>query len=198
MKKQQRQKKNISVLLMIILIIYVNIVAVLFGFSLFSVATGKANIVINGFAVDSSGFVYIGHDKCIEVYSECNMIKRISVPTSRGYAFTIDGDKIILSDGDCTYLMNLNGETADKQPNARNNLVYSRHSFVDSSGDSFKLKNVLGRTAIVKNSSDVVYRISDRDLIAKLFFEISVISVLIIVFLIIFLFRRFKSRNQKV
>lgn len=155
---------------MIILIIYVNIVAVLLGFSLFSVATGKANIVINGFAVDSSGFVYIGHDKCIEVYSECNMIKRISVPTSRGYAFTIDDDKIILSDGDCTYLMNLNGETADKQPNARNNLVYSRHSFVDSSGDFFKLKNVLGRTAIVKNSSDVVYRISDRDLITKLFF----------------------------
>lgn len=96
--------------IIILLIIYINLLGALMAFSLFSVATGRADIVISGIAADSDGRVYVGCDKGIEIYEKSELIRRVSIPTSRGYKFTIVNDRIILSDGDYIYTINSNGE----------------------------------------------------------------------------------------
>ena len=167
--------------LLVFLVIYINITALLLGFSLFSVATGKANIIINGIAVDSKGYVYVGYDRKIEVYNNSEFVKKFSIPTSRGYGFTIDNDYILLSTGDYTYSMNLDGIVLDKQLDSYKNHVYSKYSFENIVGDSFRVKSMLFKTRIVKNNNTIVYQISKKDLMVKLLFEISCLSVIIVV-----------------
>lgn len=191
MEKIRKKEKG----LLVILIIYINIIAVLLGFSLFSVSTGKASIVLNGIGVDSKGYVYVGHDKRIDVYNDSEFIKKISIPTSRGYGFTIDNDNILLSTGDYTYLMNLDGEILSKQSDSYENHIYSENSFRNASGDSFKVKSLLFRTKVVKNGKTTVYQISDWDLIAKLFLEVSVVSVPVVVFGFIKISKRSKRER---
>lgn len=159
---------------------------------LFSVATGKANIIINGIAVDSKGFVYVGYDRKINVYNNSELVKKISIPTSRGYGFTIDNDNILLSTGDYTYLMNLDGTVLDKQLDSYENHVYSKYSFKNTVGDSFKVKSILFKTQIVKNNNITVYQISKSDFMAKLFFEISCLSIVIVVPCLIKIFKHSK------
>lgn len=188
MQKLWSEKRN----LLIFLVFYVNIIAFLLGFSLFSVATGKANIIINGIAVDSKGFVYVGYDRKINVYNNSELVKKISIPTSRGYGFTIDNDNILLSTGDYTYLMNLDGTVLDKQLDSYENHVYSKYSFKNTVGDSFKVKSILFKTQIVKNNNITVYQISKSDFMAKLFFEISCLSIVIVVPCLIKIFKHSK------
>ena len=164
-----------------IMIIFTNIIAILLGFSLFSVATGKANIVLNGIAVDSKGVVYIGYDKSIEVYNESKFIKKIPIPTSRGYEFTIDDDNIVFFTGEYIYLLSLDGKVIDKKLDSYENHVYSKNTFKSESGDVYKIESVLLKTKVIKNNNEIMYQISDRDLIAKIFFEISVLSVAILI-----------------
>ena len=156
----------------ILLIIYVNLLGALMAFSLFSVATGKADIVI-------SGRVYVGCDKGIEIYDQSELVRKMSIPTSRGYKFTIVNDRIILSDGDYIYTINSNGEILGTQTDSYENHVRSGNTFKAVNGDIYRVKSFLFRTKIIKNDNTVVYRISDRDLAAKLALEIAGLSVVI-------------------
>lgn len=163
----------------ILLIIYVNLLGALMAFSLFSVATGKADIVISGIATDSDGRVYVGCDKGIEIYDQSELVRKMSIPTSRGYKFTIVNDRIILSDGDYIYTINSNGEILGTQTDSYENHVRSGNTFKAVNGDIYRVKSFLFRTKIIKNDNTVVYRISDRDLAAKLALEIAGLSVVI-------------------
>lgn len=165
--------------IIILLIIYINLLGALMAFSLFSVATGRADIVISGIAADSDGRVYVGCDKGIEIYEKSELIRRISIPTSRGYKFTIVNDRIILSDGDYIYTINSNGEILSTQTDTYGNHVRAGYTFKAENGDIYRVKSFLFRTKIIKNDNTVVYRISDRDLAAKLALEIAGLSVVI-------------------
>ncbi|HAY72933.1 MAG TPA: hypothetical protein DCY31_03610 [Ruminococcaceae bacterium] len=163
----------------ILLIIYVNLLGALMAFSLFSVATGKADIVISGIATDSDGRVYVGCDKGIEIYDQSELVRKMPIPTSRGYKFTIVNDRIILSDGDYIYTINSDGEILDTQTDSYENHVHSGYTFKAENGDIYRVKSFLFRTKIVKNDNTVAYRISNRDLAVKLALEIAALSVVI-------------------
>ena len=146
--------------------------------------TGVASIPIFGFAVDNSDYLYVGTAKQICVYEDRNVINTISPHTSRSYVFTINEEgNILLSTSTKIYTMELNGNILstedDHGADVYNQISYHKRMFISANGDTYRLTNILGRTQILKNDSEVVFQMDVLSYIVKLLLSCSFISVFV-------------------
>ena len=156
-------------------------------FSMFMLISGIAQPFIPRFALDSSERLYIGYNQEIAVFDGNQKIDSISPQTSRGYGFTINpDDTIFICTGDRSYLSDLNGNILEvfEDINLTTNyeILHKGKSFTSVDGDVFKVESPLGYTRIVKNDSEIIFRISPLSFVVKLLIYI---AVLVLVFVLI-------------
>ncbi len=134
---------------------------------------------ISGFAVDSADQLYVGTQKNIVVYQNGKMVDTVEIPTSRSYAFTIDGNDILLATPHSVFRMTLDGvikeETEDPSANTYSRLQRKREFFSEK-GDVYKKSGLL-QPRIIKNGNEAVYRSSTLSVVVKLLLVICFISL---------------------
>lgn len=142
-----------------------------------------------GFAVDSSGNLYLGLDHQISVYSDGELIRTITTGTSRGFAFTIeDGDNLILSTSTVIYEMDLYGNVIEKSEdeNARKFLKMQRNKyFTTEDGCRYECKNVLGYIQIL-SEGEVIYKMPTWHYIVLIAFVLTAICFIVGVIMTIY------------
>ncbi len=127
------------------------LLALVFLISLIFLLTGNGFPVSRSFAVDSAGRLYIGRSSQIEIYENGSLINSISALTSRGYAFTIENDTIVLSTASTVYEMDLSGNVQAEYADTMSR-VYHAHTenrqFTDARGNVYKRSSPWGRLQI--------------------------------------------------
>lgn len=147
---------------------------------------GSATPFIQCFSVDQQGRVYVGFDGKIEVFGNGEYIESFSPKTSRAYVFTIlEDDTILLSTPSVVYSMDLHGNVLDSWKEDGTDtfyqLEYQKKQFTSLDGSHYRLKGSLGWTRIVKDGTNVVYRIPVFSFAIKLILYIWVISLISLV-----------------
>lgn len=167
------------------LIIYVLIAGTAMFICLTLILTGKVTLDYSGFAFDSQGNFYLGKDSKIEVYHDEALVRTINAKTSRGYAFTVQNDTIILSTGTTVYTMDLQGNVTDEKedPDTRtfNALQKQKKVFTSDDGHTYTQKKLFGRISIVSDDGDTVFRMPVSDFVIKSVLTATVISLFIAV-----------------
>lgn len=163
------------------------------------IMSGTVSIFYSGFAIDSSGVIYIGKDDKIEKYFDAKMIGSISPKTSRGYAFTIQkDDTILLSTASSIYTLDLSGNVIDKQEDVGtktfNELQKAKKIFITQDNKNFVMGSQMGRT-IICSDQDIVYQMPMLDYIVKTAFFSVILSALVVVPFIIRKWR-IQGKNQ--
>ncbi len=179
------------------LIFYLILVFPVFFTCLILIISGTVSMFYSGFAVDSSGVLYIGKETKIEKYYDGKMIGTISPQTSRGYAFTIQNDDtILLSTASTVYKMDLLGNVLDKQEDTGtktfNKLQRSKNTFISQNNRKYIMKSRFGRT-VIYSEKDIIYKMPMLDYVVKIAFLFVILSALIIVPIIIVKWK--KCRN---
>ena len=146
-------------------------------------ASGAVTPSVSCFAVDNLDRLYIGTQKEIQIYEKGQIVNCIHVPTSRTYVFTIlDGNKILLSTSTIVYLMDLDGNVLetkeDRGADTYNQISYRKRKFISDNGDVYRISNILGRTRIIKNQTDIVYQINALSVAVKILLVISAAVIL--------------------
>ena len=156
-------KKRVIIKIVILLFVYASMVYFVLG----ALFTGKAMGNIHGFAVNEEGIVYIGTDDGIVCYSGDTVVKRIDLPLSRSYAFTIkDGGYILCTDGEMSFLVSENGDVAFKtETDAYSQFVSlgglkprGNTKYTGKDGIHYFSRNQWGRMFIYSESGAVVYK----------------------------------------
>lgn len=147
---------------------------------------GAATPFVQCFSVDQQERIYVGLNGKIEVYEHGKCIESFSPQTSRAYVFTIlEDDSILLSTPSMVYSMDLHGNVLDSWKedgtDTFNQLQYKRNRFTSLDGSQFRLKGNLGWTRIIKNNTDVVYRIPVFSFAVKLILYLWAISLIALV-----------------
>ena len=158
--------------------------------------TGRVSIIYSGFGVDDSGVLYVGKDSGIEKYKDGKMIGIISPQTSRGYAFTIQGDDtILLSTASTVYTLDLSGnvldEWEDKNTSTFNKLQFIK-KFTTKDGHKYVMKSHFGRTIICCNN-EIIYQMPLLDYIVKILW----FSCFLIAFIFAIMFIKDRKERQK-
>lgn len=144
-----------------------------------------------GFAMDSTGILYVGKDASIEKIKDGKVIETLSPQTSRGYAFTIKkDDTILLSTASTVYTLDLSGniisETEDEGTLTFNKLQITKKFFASSDGKIYVVKSPFGRTTVRSSKGETIYQMPILDYIVKLiligFFLSTCICVPIIIY----------------
>ncbi len=103
---------------------------------------------VEGFAVSSDGTVFIGYMQVIEAYKDGSLIFTFKPPTSRGYSFYIENDKIVIGtasghckiydtkgnyveDGDISFNEVTSRAKKKKAYTTENGDVYEFHGFLE-------------------------------------------------------------------
>lgn len=162
---------------------FCSIVGAIVLLCLMLIISGAVTPSISGFAIDSSGKLYVGMPQKICIYDAETLVGSISPYTSRSYAFTInEDDNIILSTSTKVYLMNLDGTILDTwdDPGADtfNQIRYRKAEYISANGDVYKLSSVFGWISITKNGVDVVWHIDLFSYIVILLLGISATAIL--------------------
>lgn len=184
-----------------ILAIFMPVWAGIILFCLCMTTFGGASPSIVGFAVDSQNRIYVGESNGIEVHENQLHVLTINPQTSRSYVFTIlEDDTILLSTPTKVYHMDLTGEIMDtwedNGADTFNQIQYQKHRFTSANGDEYKVKGLLGRTRIVKNETEVVYRISLLSFIVKILEPLAAIGLCITVACCMYISFDKKSNKQ--
>ena len=173
--------------------IFIAPVFVIMPICMFLIISGKANVSINGFAVDRKGYLYIGQESKIEVIKESQVIRTVSPHTSRGYTFTIENEKILVGESCYIYTMDLNGEILSKNEDPftekTNEIRSLKKVFIDEDGGKYKLINILGHYKVIrtKNGESItIYRMLLLDNIVLLLIQISSVIMAICIPIIVF------------
>ena len=179
-------RKLIIICFAFILISFVCVIAML---------TGLADTEIRGFAVDSSGRIYVGMNNEIRVYDKDIQVNSISPQSSRAYAFTIsEDDTLLLSTANKVYKMTTDGEILDSWEDKASltyiNLRRNKNEFT-SGKDTYTLKGTFFRSRIVKNNNETVYQITLLSFIFKILSFIGFGGMTICIFMAV---RRVNSR----
>lgn len=158
--------------------------------------TGRVSIIYSGFGVDDSGVLYVGKESGIEKYKDGKMIGIISPQTSRGYAFTIQGDDtILLSTASTVYTLDLSGnvldEWEDKNTSTFNKLQFIK-KFTTKDGHKYVMKSHFGRTIICCNN-EIIYQMPLLDYIVKILW----FSCFLIAFIFAIMFIKDRKERQK-
>ena len=164
------------------IICFISIFWIVILFCLVLIGSEKVTISISNFAVDSNDRLYIGTPTKICVYENGQLLTTLNPHTSRAYAFTItEEEQILLSTASTVYLMDLAGNTISQEedPGADmyNQLQYNRKHFISAKGDYYCVVDAIGRTKIIKNSSEIIYQLSMLSFCVKILLISSVIAM---------------------
>ena len=165
----------------------------IYFFSLFGVLTNKYNISYKGFAVDSTGNIYIGfREGEIKKFKDGKQVSTLFAPTSRGYDFTItENDTLYIDCGDRAYYIDFEGNIIDEIEGvipSFSQIRPDRSIFVTNEGVIYEKQFNFGRTKIVKyeEEKETVYEMPLSNyciklivVIGSLVFLISILSVII-------------------
>ena len=138
---------------------------------------------IAGFGVDSIGRLYVGENDSIKIYQDGQRVGVIALRSSN-YAFTVDSnDRILVAYPSSVYLMDISGNK-QKIMEDDNAQIYSqfksdRSTIISANGDRYKCVGKFGWTRIVRNSSEVVYKISVFSFAIKCLMLICTISMFV-------------------
>ena len=158
--------------------------------------TNSVELSVDCFAVDSAGKLFVGSNGQIRVYENAQLKYVISeykgvgdVPV-KGAIFTIESnDMITMVTGRHIILMDLMGNVQEVKKTDTSSIYSemqgSKNRFMTQSGDVYTMHNVLGRTCIQKNSSELVYQISAFSLLVKVLLVLSVLGFVVTVPIII-------------
>lgn len=158
---------------------------------IFLLSTGHTFLSVNGFALDSSGQVYVGGESKILVFKGADLVRTINPHTTRTYAFTIKDDKIVLSTSLVTYIMDLQGNTIIQEEDINNktfnHLQRNRKVFVDNEGKKYVYKTgIFVRDHIVCTDNNIkIYEMPIKDYWIKILIVISAFNIVILVLSII-------------
>ncbi len=166
-----------------------------------SIATGKASVTMSGYAIDSSGNLYIGKEYEIQVYDSGILKYTINPQTSRAYVFTMDSnDRIILSTASTVYTMSLQGdvlsEIEDYGTSTYNKLASRKRFFTAANGDKYTLVSILGRFVILRNNREIIYKMPVLDYVVKMLWWLVYLSSLVIVPIILVKWRRWDRKSS--
>lgn len=183
-----------------LLIIYLLCVFPVFSVCFFMVMFGDVSISYNGFALDSSGVLYIGTDAGIQKYKDEIMIDLIDPKTSRGYIFTItDEDHILLSTASTVYILDLEGNTIDEYDDtgtkAYNYLQSTKRVFATQDGKKYVMNSEFGRINICSDE-EMIYQMPVTDYIVKVISFLSGISIFIFAPIIIIKWRKEEEKQS--
>ena len=174
-----------------ILFIVLCIIAVLSFLGLFF---GSEDPYLQHFGVDSSERLYILNKTDISVYEDGVLHNTIDLHASlneiqnkvnlKAPSFKITSDDyIVVATGEYLCTLDLQGNLLNYGKDANNTQV--KLSMIEQvtipNGDQYCRENTLGRTAIVKNGSEVVYQITVSSLLVKLGLYLSAIMLIGIV-----------------
>ena len=180
--------------------IYLAIAFPVIMFCLFSMFSGKVNISLSGFAVDSTGKMYLGKDSAIEVYEGDTFLYSISPKTLRGYCFTIQpNDTILLSTSTSVYVLDIKGSVISQEEDVGtkvfNSLQQNMKTFNSIDGHTYQLKSPWGRTQIVCiDNGNIIYRMPIYDYIVRILVIFYMISMFICIPIII---KKWRKQNGK-
>lgn len=167
---------------------------------------GNADPFVNCFAVDGSGNVYLGIGDRIEVYangcyqstfSDLDCFSQISMKNA---LFTIEkGNTFLLVTESNLYYLDLQGnliEKTDRSITLYNRLAAGIPTFTSAQGDDYRLVNRLGRTRIVKNGEQTVFRLPFAAFAVKITFSLAELALLfaVVVFCVP---RKKRSKRRK-
>lgn len=144
------------------LFIFVGVVVPLLLIIIILVATNTVSLTYSGFAIDSENNLYLGKTGGkIDVYSGGKIVKSISLMTSKGYAFTIKKDKLVVAALSNIYILDLEGNILEKKEclndTEYNKLFKEKNIFIDSEGNKFILSNVFGYYSIKSRDNNEIY-----------------------------------------
>ncbi|GEM_PF-283600 len=169
---------------------------VLFFVMLISISLiGSGTVVTSyeGFALDSNENLYLGVYGKINVYKDGSLLYSVDAHTLRAYAFTIQNDKILISDAETVYIMDLNGNVISSYEDANtslfNKLKKDKNSF-SLNGNTYKIQKNFGRSRIVKDDGKVIYQMPILDYIVKIGFLISMVWLVVLAIYWVVNFRR--------
>lgn len=169
---------------------------VLFFVMLISISLiGSGTVVTSyeGFALDSNENLYLGVYGKINVYKDGSLLYSVDAHTLRAYAFTIQNDKILISDAETVYIMDLNGNVISSYEDADtslfNKLKKDKNSF-SLNGNTYKIQKNFGRSRIVKDDGKVIYQMPILDYIVKIGFLISMVWLVVLAIYWVVNFRR--------
>ena len=169
----------------ILFMIYMFSVWPFMAFSLGMTLAEKVCISPSGFAIDSSGNLYLGKDSKIEVYEDSILIRTIPA-RYRSYAFTIQkDDTILIGTSSVAYVLNLSGDELSKREEMGtetfNKLQRNKKHFQSANGDRYTMQSPFGRTMIVRDGDEVVYKMPVWEYAVKLMLFFSFGSLIIFI-----------------
>lgn len=130
----------------------------------YMLSSGQGYQSMGSFAVDSSGLLYVGFDSDILVYSDGQLLYEytafpgLEAVAQEDILFTItEEDELILSTGGQDYTLDLQGNVLHSESSA-GGAIGPEYSYIAANGDVYTRENILGRSTIVKNGTDTVFR----------------------------------------
>lgn len=157
-------------------------------FSLSLEMMGYVSLSFNGFAVDSSNYLYVGKNDKIEVYDQNTLIRTIDPKTSRAYSFTIQDDTILLSTSVTVYEMDLDGNVLndyeDTYTKVYNKLERNKYRFTAQDGTEYSVKHRFSRMQIVQNEDNCIYQMPLFDFVIGIIQTFATVSAVLIVVLL--------------
>ena len=174
--------------------IYSCIIFTLVVICFYFMISGNVTIGYSGFGFDSSDVLYIGTDTAIEKYVDGNKVGEINPQTSRGYAFTLENDIILLSTASYVYNLDLDGTVISKEEDIGtktfNKIERKKNHFITPDGREYRFKSFLGRRYIDDAAGTVIYKMPLLDYIVKVVLDLVAISMFICVPIIVWKTRK--------
>ena len=142
---------------------------------------GTVNLSINGFGVDSQGYLYVAEGTEICVYQNDVHVRTISLGSDT-YAFAMGSDDVLLvAYPSAVDRMDKSGKVfeswEDPSSVTYQQIKNSSKTMVTSDGDEYRKVSELGWTRIVKNGTEVVYKISVLSFVVKLLLYVCTVSL---------------------
>ena len=164
------------------LFVYIVCLCILLPLLLYSLIVIAPNNQWHGFGVDSNGYVYIGKKDKIVQYHDNNQIGCIPIPSYRTYSFTLQhNDTILIADSSKVNIFDLSGNHLysyqDPGPSKYSELQWLR-KINTVSGDTYRLRSILGFHTITKNGDVIVYHTSMNDYALSLLAILSFVIIL--------------------
>ena len=145
------------------------------------VFSGAASPFLNGFDVDSQGRLYVGEGKMLRIYQNGVQTDAIELESDSYRLAVDDNGNLIIAYPSVVYHMDKKGNVleAKDDPLAKTfqALQYTDQITDETTQDEYKLVNKLGRTRIVKNDCEVVYKISLLSFAVKILLAVCGISL---------------------
>ena len=157
--------------------------ACIINFFLLTIFLNLAAPFVSGYGVDSVGRIYVGENKTINIYHDGENVGSMELKSSN-YEFTVGlDDTIIVAYPSIVYRMDVSGNILEivKDTNAHTyrQIQSNGREICTANGDRYKLVGEFGWTRIIKNDSEVVYRISDFSFAIKCLMIVCAISMYI-------------------